>query len=473
MAKPTGFLEIERQDPPKKPVEERIQNFQEFETLLSEKDLQQQASRCMDCGVPFCHAYGCPAHNRVPDWNNMIYRGQWQRALEFLHATTNFPEFTGRVCPALCEAACTLGINQKAVSIRQIERHLVERGWREGWIQPEPALEKSGKRVAVVGSGPAGLAAAQQLARLGHEVVVFEKNNRVGGLLRYGIPDFKLEKWVIDRRLKQMQAEGVIFETGVEAGVDLSVRYMQRMFDAIVITAGATISRNLAVPGRDLHNIHFAMDYLKQQNQRVASEALEGPEIHARGKHVVVIGGGDTGSDCVGTARRQGALWITQLELLPKPPEQRDAHNPWPTWPTILRTSSSHEEGCDRVWSLMTQEFMGEGRVESLKAVKLNWSKADANGRRSFEPIPGSQMEIKADLVLLALGFLHVNHGPLVQDCDLQLDDRGNIAVDANNMTSVPGVFAAGDSASGASLVIRAITEGREAASGVHQYLSS
>jgi NAD(P)H-dependent glutamate synthase small subunit len=473
VAKHTGFLEIKRKDPPKRPVEQRIQDFREIEELLSVDELQHQAARCMDCGVPFCHTFGCPAHNRIPDWNNMLHRGDWKRALELLHSTTNFPEFTGRVCPALCEAACTLSINDPAMNIRQTERHLVEHGWREGWILPEPADGRTGKRVAVVGSGPAGLAAAQQLARRGHEVVVFEKDDRIGGLLRYGIPDFKLEKWVIDRRLKQMLAEGVVFEISVEAGVDLSVRYMQRTFDAILITAGATVPRDLTVPGRDLANIHFAMNYLKQQNKVIAGdEVTPSARIHARGKHVVVIGGGDTGSDCVGTARRQGALWITQIELLPKPPEAREVYNPWPTWPMIMRSSSSHEEGCDRVWSLMTQEFKGDGKVESLKAAKLNWSAADENGRRRFEPIPGSEIEIKADLVILALGFLHVAHGPLVQDLGVQTNKRGDIIIDENRMTNVPGVFAAGDSASGASLVIHAVTQGRDAAEGMHRFLA-
>jgi len=472
VAKPTGFLEINRKDPPKRPVEQRIQDFREIEEMLTADEIQRQAARCMDCGVPFCHSFGCPAHNRIPDWNNMLFRGEWKRALDLLHATTNFPEFTGRVCPALCEAACTLSLHDPAMNIRQTERHLVERGWREGWIQPEPADTRTGKRVAVVGSGPAGLAAAQQLARLGHEVVVFEKEDRIGGLLRYGIPDFKLEKWVIDRRLKQMVAEGVVFETSVEAGVDLSVRYMQRTFDAIVITAGATVPRDLSVPGRALKNIHFAMEYLKQQNKIIAGDEIPAAErIHARGKHVVVIGGGDTGSDCVGTARRQGALWITQIELLPKPPEEREVYNPWPMWPQIMRSSSSHEEGCDRVWSLLTQEFKGDGKVESLQAVKLNWSDADETGRRRFEPAAGSEIQIKADLVILALGFLHLAHGPLVQDLGVTTDPRGNIVVDENRMTNVPGIFAAGDSATGASLVIHAVTQGREAAEGVHRFL--
>lgn len=473
MTKHTGFLEIKRQDPLKRPVENRIQDFREIEEMLTADELQRQASRCMDCGVPFCHSFGCPAHNRIPDWNNMLYRDEWERALALLHSTTNFPEFTGRVCPALCEAACTLSLNDPAMNIRQTERHLVERGWREGWIQPEPAEVRTEKRVAIVGSGPAGLAAAQQLARKGHEVVVFEKDDRIGGLLRYGIPDFKLEKWVIDRRLKQMAAEGVIFETSVEAGIDLSVRYMQRTFDAILITAGATVPRDLAVPGRELANIHFAMDYLKQQNRVITGDEVPSTErIHARGKHVVVLGGGDTGSDCVGTARRQGALWITQVELLPKPPEDREVYNPWPTWPVIMRTSSSHEEGCDRVWSLMTQEFKGDEKVESLQAVKLNWSDADENGRRHFEPIEGSEIEIKADLVVLALGFLHVEQGPLVNDLGLQTNKRGDILVAENRMTNVPGIFAAGDSATGASLVIHAVTQGREAAEGVHHFLA-
>lgn len=473
MAKPTGFMEYDRQDPPKRGVDERVRDFREIEGLLDLDELQTQAARCMDCGIPFCHAYGCPLANRVPDWNDMVWRGRWKEALELLHSTNNLPEITGRICPAPCEAACTLSINQPAVTIRHIELQIVERGWKEGWIVPEPPAEKSGKRVAVVGSGPAGLAAAQQLRRAGHDVVVFEKADRIGGILRYGIPDFKLEKWVIDRRLEQIRAEGVTFETEVDAGRDVSPRYLTRAFDAVLITAGARVPRDLDVPGRDLAGIHFAMDFLSQQNRLNAGDSIPPDElITAAGKNVVVIGGGDTGSDCIGTSRRQGAADICQIELLPKPPDERTPDNPWPTWPLVLRTSTSHEEGCKRLWSILTKEFLGkDGHVTGLRCAELEWSEPDENGRRTFKEIPGSEFELKADLVLLAMGFLHVEHGPLVSGLGLQVDGRGNIVVDENGMTSAQGVFAAGDTISGASLVVRAIDSGRRVAAGVDRYL--
>ena len=456
-----------------RPVTERVGDYREIEELLPEEGIYRQAVRCMDCGIPFCHAYGCPVKNRIPDWNDMVYRKNWRKALDLLHATCNLPEITGRVCPAPCEAACTLAINLPAVTIRHLELQIVEHGWREEWIRPEPAGFSTGKRVAVVGSGPAGLPAAQQLARSGHEVVVFEKSDRVGGLLRYGIPDFKLEKWVIDRRLDQMRAEGVVFETGVNAGVDVSAAYLRRSFDAIVLAAGATAARDLPVPGRDLKGVHFAMEFLTQQNRRNAGDTIpEGEEISAAGKHVVVIGGGDTGSDCIGTSRRQGAASITQIELLPKPPEDRLPTNPWPTWPVILRTSSSQEEGCERMWSVQTKAFLGEqGGVRKLSCVELDWTEPDAAGRRSFQEIPGSAFELRADLVLLAMGFVHVEHGPLVRDLGVATDGRGNLVADGNCMTNVPGVFGAGDAVIGASLVVRAIDLGRLAAAGADRYL--
>jgi NAD(P)H-dependent glutamate synthase small subunit len=377
------------------------------------------------------------------------------------------------LCPAPCEPACTLAINLPAVAIKQIELQIVERGWSEGWIVPEPAPFKTGKRVAVVGSGPAGLAAAQQLARMGHDVVVYEKSQKAGGLLRYGIPDYKLEKWVIDRRLEQMRAEGVVFETGVNAGTDISVRYLRRTFDALLLTTGATVPRDLPVPGRELRGVHFAMEFLTQQNQRNGEEAIAGEAITAAGKHVVVIGGGDTGSDCIGTSRRQGAKSIHQIEILPKPPEDRVPTNPWPTWPNVLRTSSAQEEGCERSWSVSTKEFAGDGgRVRKLRCAHLDWSEPDAAGRRAFKEVPGSEFDLQADLVLLAMGFVHVEHGPLVQDLSLERDARGNLRVDAGSMTSTDGVFAAGDSMLGASLVVRAIDAGRQAAEGIGRYLS-
>jgi len=473
VAKPTGFMEYPRVEPPKSPVAERLQHYHEFEELLPENTLRQQAARCMDCGIPFCHMYGCPVVNLIPDWNDMVYRGQWRKALDLLHATNNLPEVTGRVCPAPCEPACTLSINQPAVTIKHIELEIIERGFREGWVTPQKAPVRTHKRVAVIGSGPAGLAVAQQLARRGHNVVLFEKDDRLGGLLRYGIPDFKLEKWVLDRRMEQLAAEGVVFEPNVNAGVDISPAALRKQFDAVLIATGAGVPRDLKVPGRELAGVHFAMEFLGQNNRRVAGDVLDPARIiSAKGKHVVVIGGGDTGSDCIGTSLRQGAVKVTQFELLPKPPEQRMERNPWPEWPLIVRTSSSQEEGCERVWSVDTKELLGDGtRVTGLRAVRLEWSEPDAQGRRSFKEIPGSAFTLKADLVLLAMGFVHLEHGPLVQEWELARDARGNVAVDAQYMTSMPGVFAAGDSMAGASLVVRAINHGRRAAAAIDTYL--
>ena len=473
MGKPTGFMEHERENAPKRPVAERVGDYREIEQPLPLDQCEIQASRCMDCGIPYCHAFGCPLGNRIPEFNDLVFHKQWQRALELLHATNNFPEITGRLCPALCEASCSLAVCDKPVSIRQIELQLVERGWREGWIQPQPIARRTGKAVAVIGSGPAGLAAAQQLARMGHHVVVFEKAPALGGILRYGIPDFKLEKWVIDRRLDQMRAEGVLFETGVEVGSDVSTRYLRQKFDAVCIAAGAREPRDLQAPGRGLEGIHFAMEYLAQQNRRNAGEEIpHDQEILAAGKNVVVLGGGDTGSDCVGTARRQGAASITQIELLPEPPAERSADNPWPVWPQILRTSTSHEEGCERLWSVQTKEFLGRGvRVRSIRCVRLAWAAPDSTGRRTFKEVPGSEFELKADLVFLSLGFVHVEHGPIVQAMNLGTDARGNLVTDAHLMTSAPGVFAAGDSVLGASLVVRAIQLGRKMAESVDRWL--
>jgi glutamate synthase (NADPH) small chain len=470
MAKVTGFLEYTREEAPKRLVHQRIKDYHEFEQLLPPDKITQQASRCMDCGVPSCHAHGCPVENRIPDFNELVYRNHWRRALDILHSTNNFPEITGRVCPAPCETSCTLGINQPAVNIKHIELQIIERGFQEGWVEPEPNLIKSGKRVAIIGSGPAGLAAAQQMARFGHETVLFERDDRIGGLLRYGIPDFKLDKAIIDRRLQQMRSEGVIFETGVDVGTDVSLRYLQRSFGAMIITAGSTVPRNLEIPGRDLDGVHFAMEFLAQQNHVNAGDKLPQKQLTAAGKHVVVIGGGDTGSDCVGTSIRQGARSVTQLELLPKPPQERSVRNPWPEWPNILRTSSSHQEGCERDWSVLTKSFEGKNHVSKVKAVRLEWQK-DAQGRWQMKEIPGSEFELKADLVLLAMGFTSVEHGPLIHKYKAEIDQRGNIKVDNNFMTNLPGIFAAGDCVLGASLVVRAIFQGRQAAAGADRYL--
>ena len=473
MAKATGFLEYTREEAPKRLVHQRVKDFREFEQLLPENRIHQQAARCMDCGVPSCHSYGCPVENRIPDFNDLVYRNHWKKALEVLHSTNNFPEVTGRVCPAPCETSCTLGINQPPVSIKQIELQIIERGFKEGWVVPEPAAMNTGRRVAVVGSGPAGMAAAQQLARAGHEVVLMERSDRIGGLLRYGIPDFKMEKWIIDRRMEQMKSEGVIFETGVEVGTDISVRYLQRSFNGVVITAGATVPRDLDVPGRDLQGVHFAMDFLTQQNRCIAGDELPEERISAKDKNVIVLGGGDTGSDCVGTAIRQGARSVTQIELMPMPSKERMPQNPWPEWPTILRTSSSQQEGCERDWAILTKSFEGKDRVvKALQGVRLEW-KQDKNNKWHMKEIPGSDFTLKADLVLLAMGFMHVEPGPLVTDYKMKMDSRNNIIVDKNFMSSVPGVFGAGDSVLGASLVVRAIYQGRRAAAGLDAFLKS
>jgi glutamate synthase (NADPH/NADH) small chain len=468
MGKPTGFLEFRRRNRDMQPVADRIENYREFILPLPEPTMREQGARCMACGIPFCHN-GCPVNNQIPDWNDLVYRGQWQEALQTLHSTNNFPEFTGRICPAPCEAACTLNINDDPVAIKSIECAIVDRGWEEGWIVPEPAKHASGKRVAVVGSGPSGLACAQQLARAGHAVTLFEKNDRVGGLLRYGIPDFKLDKSLIDRRAAQMAEEGVEFRTGCHVGVDLPAAELLAGFDAVVLTGGSEQPRDLPVPGRELAGVHFAMEYLTQQNRRNAGDVFEGGvRISARRKHVVVIGGGDTGSDCIGTAIRQGATSVTQLELMPKPPEKEDKPLTWPYWPNKLRTSTSQEEGCVRDWSVATKAFLGEGgTVKTLSAVRLDWS-----GGKPVE-IAGSAFDLKADLVLLAMGFLHPVPQGLLAGLGVKLDGRGNVAADTKAyQTSVPKVFAAGDMRRGQSLVVWAIREGRQAARAVDQFLT-
>ena len=475
MGKPTGFLEIERQDRGYDKPDVRRRSWQEFVKPLPEPENREQAARCMDCGIPFCHE-GCPVNNLIPDWNNLVYRDQWQTALRVLHSTNNFPEFTGRICPAPCEAACTLNIDDNPVTIKTIECAIVDRGWREGWIEPVVPARRTGKRIAVVGSGPAGLACAQQLARAGHSVTLFERSDRIGGLLRYGIPDFKMEKWLIDRRVDQMKAEGVTFCTGIEVGVDIEIPTLVEKFDAVAMTGGAEAPRDLEVPGRELDGIHFAMDFLPQQNRRCAGDSEEraAPRgtITAAGKHVIVIGGGDTGSDCIGTSVRQGAVSITQLEILPQPPERENKALTWPDWPLKLRTSSSQEEGCERDWSVLTKRAIGEaGRVRELECVRVEWAKG-ADGRFAMHEIPGSTFTLKADLVLLAMGFLGPRRPGMVEQSGVELDPRGNIrASTINYRTSVPKFFAAGDMRRGQSLVVWAIREGRQCARAIDEFL--
>lgn len=473
MADPKGFLKYGRELPGRRPVEVRKQDWVELYEVFPTERLQRQAARCMDCGVPFCHQ-GCPLGNIIPDWNDLVYRGRWREALAELHATNNFPEFTGKLCPAPCEAACVLGINQDPVSIRRIEEDLAMRGWESDWIAPQEPERRTGKTVAIVGSGPAGLAAAQQLNRAGHSVTVFERDDRIGGLLRYGIPDFKMEKWVLDRRLEQLEQEGIVFCAGTHVGVDISAQELRERFDAVVLAGGSTVPRDLNVPGRSLAGIHFAMEYLPQQNRNVAGIWPEDrQQITAEGKHVVILGGGDTGADCLGTAHRQKARSVRQMEILARPPDARDETMPWPLYPMILRTSAAHEEGGARDWSISTTGFTGiEGHVTTLHAVRVAWSEPDASGRRSLHEISGSEFSIPADLVLLAMGFLHPQREGLLADLGVALDGRGNIATGPNYQTSVPGVFACGDMRRGQSLIVWAIAEGREAARGVDCYLS-
>jgi glutamate synthase (NADPH/NADH) small chain len=472
VGKPTGFIEIPREDLSYEPVADRIRHYREFAIPPDEHQLSLQGARCMDCGIPFCHN-GCPVNNIIPDWNDLVFKRQWREASEVLHSTNNFPEFTGRICPAPCEAACTLNIDDNPVTIKNIERAIVDRAWEEGWITPQIAEHKTGKRVAVVGSGPAGMACAQQLARAGHEVLVYEKNDRIGGLMRYGIPDFKMEKHIIDRRIAQMLAEGVVFHTNTHIGVDLPVRRLLDEFDAVVLAGGSEKPRDLQVPGRDLDGIHFAMDFLPQQNKRNAGDEIP-PEISitAEGKHVIVIGGGDTGSDCIGTSNRQGALSVTQLEIMPRPPEKENKDLTWPNWPTKLRTSTSHEEGCDRMWSVSTRGFKGkDGRVTAIECVQVEWER-DENGRWQMHEVPGSEFELKADLVLLAMGFVHPIHQGMIEELGVERDVRGNVKADTRKyQTSIDKVFAAGDMRRGQSLVVWAIREGRQCARSVDEFL--
>jgi glutamate synthase (NADPH/NADH) small chain len=475
MGLPTGFLDIARQDRPYEKVEARLKTWKEFIQPLPYADIGKQGARCMDCGIPFCHN-GCPVNNLIPDWNDLVRRDRWRPALEALHSTNNFPEFTGRICPAPCEASCTLNIDDNPVTIKSIECAIVDRGWEEGWIVPQPAARRSGKRVAVVGSGPAGMACAQQLARTGHAVTLFEKSDRVGGLLRYGIPDFKMEKRLIDRRMRQMAAEGVEFRTGVEVGMTISVKSLLEGYDAVALTGGAEWPRDLEVPGRDLDGINFAMDFLVQQNKRVAGddEGRAAPKgtLSAKGKHVIVIGGGDTGSDCVGTSNRQGALSVTQLEVMPQPPEKENKALTWPDWPLKMRTSSSHEEGVERDFAVLTKRAVGgSGRVEALECVRIEWIKG-ADGRMALKEIEGSGFQLKADLVLLAMGFVGPHQRGMLKDSGVALDPRGNVQANVvDYQSSVSKLFAAGDMRRGQSLVVWAIREGRQCARSIDQFL--
>lgn len=475
MGKPTGFLEYPRKDRGYKPVEERIKHFDEFVIALDEQELSTQGARCMDCGIPFCHD-GCPVNNIIPDWNDLVYKGEWQKASKVLHSTNNFPEFTGRICPAPCQESCTLNLNDDPVTIKTIECAIVDKAWKQNWIQPEIAEHKTGKKVAVVGGGPAGMACAQQLARVGHDVTLFEKNNRFGGLLRYGIPDFKMEKHYIDRRVQQMEAEGVHFKPNAHIGVGISTQDMLKDFDAVALTGGSELSRDLPVPGRDLDGVHFAMEFLPQQNRRVAGDEIpEDTSITATGKKIVVIGGGDTGSDCIGTSIRQDCASVIQIEILPKPPEKEDKMLTWPLWPNKLRTSSSQEEGVEREWSVATKEFIGEnGKLKKLRCVRVEWNKDD-QGRWQMSEIEGSDFEIEADLALLAMGFVHPVQEGMLNDLGVEYDPRGNVKGDTEGKnaykTSIDKVFAAGDMRRGQSLVVWAIREGRQCARAVDEFL--
>nr|VFK23145.1 MAG: glutamate synthase (NADH) small subunit [Candidatus Kentron sp. LPFa] len=470
MGKPTGFMEIKRQDRSYGPVADRIRHYGEFIAPLPEESVRQQGARCMDCGIPYCHG-GCPIDNLIPDWNDLVYGGRWRDAIAVLHSTNNFPEFTGRVCPAPCEASCTLNLTHEAVTIKTIECAIIDKAWQAGWIEPEIPSIRTGKQVAIIGSGPAGLASAQQLARAGHTVVVYEKRARIGGLLRYGIPDFKLEKHLIDRRMAQMEQEGVVFRANSHIGVDMPVGELLREYDALVLAGGSEHPRDLPIPGRELDGVHPAMDFLTQQNDRVAGVDPGLPALTAKDKRVVVIGGGDTGSDCVGTSIRQGARSVLQIEIMPKPPEQEDKLLTWPDWPLKLRTSSSQEEGCARDWAVASQSFVGEnGKVTGIDLIRVQWKNQD--GRQVMAEIPGSEFFAETDLVLLAMGFLHPTRGGLLEELGVTLDERGNVAANGYQ-TSADKVFTAGDMRRGQSLVVWAIREGRQCAAAVDAYLRS
>jgi len=475
MGKSSGFLDYNRVTGTYLPVEERLKNYNEFTIQLPADELKTQGARCMDCGIPYCHAMGCPLYNLIPEWNDAVYKGDWREAMLRLELTNSLPEITGRICPAPCEASCTLAYNNAPVTIKQIELAIIENAWKKGFIVPRPPRIETGRKIAIIGSGPAGLASAQQLRRMGHSVTLFEKAHKLGGILRYGIPDFKLEKWVIDRRIEQMRAEGVQFATDVIIGEDISARYLKRTFDVILLTMGAGTPRELNVTGRGLDGIHFAMDYLSQSNQLVSGElSKEQQTINAKNKVVVVIGGGDTGSDCVGTANRQGAKKVYQYEIMPKPQVWNESTNPnWPYWPSILRTSSSHDEGCERDWAITTRQFTGrDTQVQEGLFARVEWKK-DANGQMKMTEIPGSEFSHKVDLVLLAMGFVHVHHSKLLEDLEIEYDTRGNVKTTNTYQTSTQGVFTAGDAGTGASLVVRAIFHGREAAKQIDEYLKS
>ena len=473
MGKITGFMEFRRTKQPYRPVRERIRDWKQVMLPFPEDELKKQGARCMDCGIPFCHQ-GCPLGNIIPDWNDLVYRGLWQEAIERLHATNNFPDFTGTLCPAPCEGACVLGINDDPVTIKAIELAIIDHAWSQGWVRPEPPTVLSGKKIAVVGSGPAGLAGAQQLRRAGHEVTVLERDDRIGGLLRYGIPEFKMEKRVLNRRLKQLETEGVVFRTNAHVGVNVSIDELKKNFDAILLAGGACAPRDLPVPGRELKGVHFAMEYLTQQNRRCEGETVPvDREITAHGKHVIIIGGGDTGADCLGTAHRQGAASVHQLEIMPRPPEHRATDNPWPQWPFIYRISSAHEEGGERLFSVSTKRFLGDdsGRVKALELVEIEMIRE--HGRTIINEIPGSEMiTLPCDLALLAMGFAGPERQGMLEQLGVKFTDRGNVWRDENWMTSVPGVFAAGDMQHGQSLIVWAIAEARSAAKSIDHYLT-
>jgi glutamate synthase (NADPH) small chain len=473
MGKPTGFLEYKRELPSKRPVQDRRKDYKEFINQYEPEQLNKQAARCMNCGIPFCH-HGCPLGNVIPEFNDAVYNKAWKDAYDILVTTNNFPEFTGRICPAPCESSCVLGINQPAVTIEEIEKHIIEIAFEKGFVKAKQPNIRTGKKIAVVGSGPAGLAAAAQLNSAGHTVTVFERDDAPGGLLRYGIPDFKLEKWIIDRRIAILEMEGIVFHCNTNVGVDMGINELMRDYNAIVLSGGSTIPRDLPVPGRDLKGIYFAMDYLKQQNKRVGAMPVLEEDIFATGKNVIVIGGGDTGSDCVGTSNRHGATQITQFELLPQPPKDRTAFMPWPTYPMIMKTTSSHEEGCERQWAMATKEFIGDekGNLKALKITQLEWKLTDDGRPARFVEVPGTEQVIACELALLAMGFVHPQHEGLVNDLGIELDERGNVrAAEKSYQTNIEKIFTAGDMRRGQSLVVWAISEGRECAQKVDEYL--